>query len=353
MSTLLAQEPLVDGTIDAFCKRINDEFVDTGKTCKMDEWMLFFAWDVIAQLTFRRPMGFMDEGRDHSGLLSTADKALDYFATVGQIPALDHWLAKNPIRPIGPPSFDAAAIFCAQQVMERQQAGPKASGQADMLDGFLEMKKVNPETMNDNAIVGALLVNILAGADTTAIILRAVVYYTLKNPKVYKKLLEELDNANLRTPISYAATNALPYLNAVITESMRIHPGVGLLLERIVPEGGLPLSDGTVIPPGTIVGMNGWVIHQDKQIYGQDAASFNPDRWLRDVASGETEEDFQARLSLMKATDLTFGVGNRICLGKNISILETYKVIATLFLTYDVSCAMLYLQDVLLMKISR
>jgi len=211
-----------------------------------------------------------------------------------------------------------------------------------MLDGFLEMKKVNPETMNDNTIIGALLVNILAGADTTAILLRAVVYYTLKNPKVYTKLLEELENANLPTPISYASTNALPYLNAVIRESGRIHPGVGLLLERIVPERGLTLSDGTVIPAGTIVGMNGWVIHQDKQIYGQDAACFNPDRWLRDITSGETEEDFQARLSLMKATDLTFGTGNRICLGRNISILETYKVIATLFLSYDVSCVPCY-----------
>lgn len=336
MSALLVQEPLVDGEINNFCKRIDEEFVATGKTCKMDEWMLFFAWDVIAQLTFKRPMGFMNEGRDHSGLLSTADQALDYFATIGQIPALDHWLAKNPIRPIGPPSFDSAAVFCAQQVIERQQAGSVSSGQPDMLDGFLEMKKVNPE-MNDNAIIGALLVNILAGADTTAILLRAVLYYTLKNPKVHKKLLEELDAANLSLPISYAVANELSYMNAVIREAMRIHPGVGLLLERIVPEGGLALPDGLVIPAGTVIGMNGWVIHQDKHVYGQDAASFNPDRWLQDVASGETEEDFKARLSLMKSTDLSFGAGNRICLGKNISILETYKVIATLFLTYDVS----------------
>jgi cytochrome P450 len=337
MSSLLAQEPLINHTIEAFCKRLDEEFVNTGKTCKMDEWMLFFAWDVIGQLTFRRPMGFMDEGRDHSGLLSTADKALDYFAAIGQIPELDHWLAKNPIRPIGPPSFDSAAIFCAQQIAERQQAGEKSSGQPDMLDGFLEIKRATPEVMDDNAIVGALLVNILAGADTTAILLRAIVYYTLKNPRVYKKLQAELGNANFSQPVTYAAASALPYLDAVVRESARVHPGVGLLLERIVPASGLTLSDGTIVPPGTIVGMNGWVIHQDKQIFGQDAASFNPDRWLRDVASGETEEEFQPRLATMKAADLTFGAGNRICLGKNISILETYKVIATLFLNYDMS----------------
>ncbi|TVY88026.1 Cytochrome P450 monooxygenase [Lachnellula willkommii] len=337
MSAVLAQEPLVDGTILAFFKRLDDEFVETGKTCKIDEWMLFFSWDVIAQMTFRRPMGFMDEGRDHSGLLHTADRALDYFATIGQIPALDHWLAKNPVRPIGPPSFDSAAVFCAQQVMERKQAGSNAAGQPDMLDGFLGMQKANPDAVTDNDLISALIVNIVAGADTTASLLRAVVYHILKNPKVHKRLLAELDNANLATPVTYAAATALPYFDAVIRETARIGPGVGLLLERIVPEGGLALSDGKVIPAGTIVGMNPWVIHQDKEVYGEDAASFNPDRWLRDVASGEMEEEFQPRFSRMKATDLTFGAGNRICLGKNIALLQVYKAIPTLFLTYDMS----------------
>ncbi|KUJ11447.1 cytochrome P450 [Mollisia scopiformis] len=337
MSSVLTHEPLVDDTIAAFCKRLDEEFVETGKACKMDEWLLFFAWDVIAQMTFSRPMGFMDQGKDYSGLLATADRALDYFATVGQMPSFDHWLAKNPIRPIGPPSFDLAAIYCAQQALERQESNEKREDKPDMLDGFLEVKKSNPEIMNNQVVIGALLVNVLAGSDTSAILLRSIIYYTLKNPKVYQKLREELDNADLVHPVTYAAASFLPYLDAVIKESMRIHPSVGLLLERVVPESCLTLSDGTVIPPGTIVGMNGWVIHQNKEIYGQDAACFKPERWLRDLGAGETEDDFQARLSLMKTTDLTFGAGNRICLGKNISILEVYKVISTFFLKYDMA----------------
>ncbi|TVY35130.1 Cytochrome P450 monooxygenase [Lachnellula subtilissima] len=337
MSAVLSQEPLVDLTILSFFKHLDERFVDTGKACKIDEWMLFFSWDVIGQMTFRRPMGFMDEGRDHSGLLHTAEQALDYFATIGQIPALDHWLAKNPIRPMGPPSFDPAAVFCAQQVIERKQSEPNASRQPDMLDGFLDIQRVNPEAITDNDLISALLVNIVAGADTTASLLRSVVYYVLKNPKVHKRLQEELDSANLATPVPYAAAHTSIYSDAVIRESARIGPGVGLVLERIVPQGGLALSDGKLIPAGTIVGINPWVIHQDKDVYGEDAASFNPDRWLRDVASGETEEDFQVRFSRMKATDLTFGAGNRICLGRNIALIQVYKAITTLFLTYDMS----------------
>lgn len=71
------------------------------------------------------------------------------------------------------------------------------------------------------------------------------------------------------------------------------------------------------------------------EIFGADANAFNPDRWLWDKKS-ETEEQFEKRVSAMKSHDLSFGAGKRVCLGKNISILERYKVMATLFLEYDV-----------------
>ena len=78
-----------------------------------------------------------------------------------------------------------------------------------------------------------------------AIQLRAAVYYVLKHPPVLKKLQGELEAANLSLPISYRdAKDRLPYLDAVVKESMRLHPGVGLPLERVVPEGGVQLPDG-------------------------------------------------------------------------------------------------------------
>lgn len=119
---------------------------------------------------------------------------------------------------------------------------------------------------------------------------------------------------------------------------MRMHPGIGLPLERIVPEGGLKTPDGIFLPPGTIVGINPWVVHMDKVIFGQDAAVFIPERWLQ--YESESEEDFKSRLAAMNSADLTFGAGSRACLGKYVSLLEIYKTIPTLFLKYDVSfCA--------------
>lgn len=340
MGHVLGLESRVDDTITHLFKRIDELFVhepNAGKTCKMDEWAVFFSWDVIAQVTFSRSMGFLDAGYDHSGYLNVSNQINDYFCVVGQIPALDHWLAKNPIKPVGPLTIDKAAAYCAEQSIARQKGTDgKSADQRDMLDDFLELKRSNPDMVNDNTVIGYMLLNILAGADTTSITIRSIIYFTLKNPRVYKKLQQEIDNANLVLPVAYKDAAKLPYLEAIVRESSRYFAGVGLLLERVVPANGLTLSDGTFLPPGTNVGMGPWTVHQSKKVFGEDAGSFVPERWLR-YEDLETQEEYESRRSAMKQADLSFGAGKRICLGRNVSIIEIYKLIASLFLTYDVS----------------
>lgn len=64
----------------------------------------------------------------------------------------------------------------------------------------------------------------------------------------------------------------------VIKEALRLHPAVALLLERIVPEGGLDLH-GYHLAAGTTVGMNAWVLHYDREVFGEDVNDFRPERW--------------------------------------------------------------------------
>ena len=65
----------------------------------------------------------------------------------------------------------------------------------------------------------------------------------------------------------------------MIKEALRIHPAVGFQLERVTPKGGITLCQ-TYLPEGTIVGMNAWVLHRDKQVFGDDVETFRPERWL-------------------------------------------------------------------------
>lgn len=220
------------------------------------------------------------------------------------------------------------------------QAAIEDKEQKDFLDLFIGLKYTHGDIIDDNNIIGYMLINMLAGSDTTAITLRAILYYLFKNPAALGKLLAELEAANLQEPIEYRKTEHLPYFSAVVREAMRLHPGVGLVLERIVPSGGLTLNTGEVVPPGTIVGLNPWVIHRNADVFGADVESFIPERWL--PRDGESSEEFEARVKPMRESDLTFGAGSRVCIGRWLAIMEVYKIIPTILLRYDVSALPIY-----------
>jgi cytochrome P450 len=248
---------------------------------------------------------------------------------------LDFLFDKNPILRIGPSTFIWANIFSFEQLQKRLNDGKPPTGHTDFLDKFLQVKEKHPDLVDNNMVVNYLLVNTLAGSDTTGSTMCSAVYHILKHPQVHKKLREELYVANLSLPARWKDLQGLTYLDAVMRESMRVNPGVGLMIERIVPQGGFTLPDGRFVPEGTIVGMNPWVINKNESVFGANTEAFIPERWLPN--RGESDEAYQARFGKMKSTDFTFGAGTRACMGRYLSQLEAYKLIATLFSTFDVS----------------
>ncbi|CAG8229941.1 unnamed protein product [Penicillium nalgiovense] len=332
MSKVQDAESNIDITIKLLCEKLRARFVRPGKTCEMSDWINFFAWDTMSQVTFSKDLGILEAGSDYKGFLRRSTQTLDYFAPICQIPLLDYLFDKNPIMRIGPPTFLWANIFSVEQLHRRYQEG---NHDGDFLSKFLQLKQKNPELVDDNTIILWLLSNVLAGSDSTAGTMCATIYYVLKNPGVCQKLCKELRGANLSFPAQWKEIKALKYLEAVMRESMRINPGVGLMLERIVPKSGLTLPDGRFVSEGTTVGMNPWVINRNETVFGANTQEFIPERWLQ--SPGETEETYQARFSKMKSTDFTFGAGSRACLGRYLSQLESFKLIATLFSTFDMA----------------
>lgn len=75
------------------------------------------------------------------------------------------------------------------------------------------------------------------------------------------------------------------YLQAVIKEALRMHPATGLLLWRVVPEGGAELC-GKFFPAGTAVGLNTWCAHYNEDVFGVDARLFRPERWIEAEKEG-------------------------------------------------------------------
>lgn len=255
---------------------------------------------------------------------------------------------KNPITRIGPKPTLTGVMYAFKVVAEYQaelaNKQQKPGNVAHTLDKYVQLKETYPDMVNDVQIVNWLMLSILAGGDTTSATMRAIVYYLAKTPHAYKKLVDELDKAQLSLPAKWKDVNGLPYLDAVIREGYRINPGIAMVFERVVPEGGLTLPDGQFIPAGTKVGINPAVTNRDYDVFGTDADSFNPDRWLKQ--EGESQEGFDARSRRMRdVADFTFGGGGRVCMGRYLAALELFKLFGTLYSLYDVSGIILLDED--------
>jgi cytochrome P450 len=155
-----------------------------------------------------------------------------------------------------------------------------------MLQHFINAKDQNgqPVQKSDVMIEG---VNILgAGADTTSIAILAVLGALLLHPEQKKELMLEVDQAyndlglaGKSEEISYKDCEKLPLLSAVVKESMRLHPSITYQLPRVVPHEGVQIGpyhfDRKIICGISTASMN-----RLKEIFGNDAGEWKPERWI-------------------------------------------------------------------------
>jgi cytochrome P450 len=107
-------------------------------------------------------------------------------------------------------------------------------------------------------------------------------YHLLSNPYSLEALIKEIREARFASnaAVSWKEAQDMSYLQACIKEALRLHPAVGMPLERVVPEGGATLGDHW-FRGGTVVGVNAWVLHRNQSVFGHDAELWNPERWLK------------------------------------------------------------------------
>ncbi|KAK5057606.1 hypothetical protein LTR84_011606 [Exophiala bonariae] len=339
MAVMLELEPLTDDCIHIFERKIDEKISQSrGQVIVLDmnEWLHWYAFDVVMSVSFSKPLGFMQQEQDVGGLIAAIEGRLRYTATVGQAPFLHPYLlgsnlvskVANYIPALAKMNTSRRIVqFTADQV-NRSDVDQGGKGYIDMLERFKSTGLDGEEISPINVTVAASG-NVFAGSDTTAISLRALFYYLIKSPRCYDKLVREIDDLDqtgqLSGVVRFTESNELmPFMQACLKEAMRLHPAVGMPLERVVPEGGITIS-GKFIPQGTVIGANPWVVARDPAVYGDDVDEFRPERWLE--AQQEEKEGDSSRLRAMERNFLAFGAGSRTCLGKNVSLLEMNKLI--------------------------
>jgi cytochrome P450 len=344
MTSLLECEAAVDSCTKLFLSRL-DQMASSAprKIIDLGAWLQYYAFDVVGEVTFAQKLGFLETGGDVDDMMKTIEGILAYASLCGQVPEMHPLLLGNPLFPILYPameSWNAVLTFTLKAINARTSI--KRDGELELNDGattkdmlsrWAAVKSKDPEKLTTRDIIVHTSTNVFAGSDTTAIALRACIYFLIKHPEKMQKVMNEIDTADkegkLSNPISFKeSTTHLPYMGAVLKEAMRLHPSVGLLMERHVPAGGAEIC-GQLIPEGTIVGINPWVLQHDACVY-PDPESFIPERWL------EASPD---KLAEMEASFISFGAGSRTCVGKNISLMEMHKMVPQLLREYTIELA--------------
>jgi len=178
------------------------------------------------------------------------------------------------------------------------------------------------------------LLAIGAGADTTAGTVSNIFYFLLTNPSAYARLQDEIDRLS-DSALTYDTQAGMPYLNAVINETLRLLPVVPSGSSRgTTTETGGQLVGSHYIPPNTSVFVHFYSVHRDPRNFSCPDR-FLPERWLSEEERIHMEPGFIHNPSAF----IPFSLGPASCVGKNFAYLEMRMVVCQIMHSFDICLA--------------
>ncbi|PNP51205.1 hypothetical protein THARTR1_08109 [Trichoderma harzianum] len=337
-TAVVSYDHFINECVDAYSQRMR-EMGD--KQFDLTWWSYCYAADTVSKVLFSKRFGYMDNGEDIGGHSKWVYKNMVYGTYVGIVDGLNFkvWKAMELLGRIGikiphPPAFLMDFTFGAiHKRREERKAGhhksPDANGSIDLMDKMINAHENDPKTFPETNIFSGLVIGVVAGADTTSTSITATLYYLLKNPAAMARLRAELSTLSRpadSTHFAFKDVQALPFLEAVIREGMRLCPGGANSFEREVPAGGLRLVSGQFLPAGTVIGVNALISQYSEDAFGPDAATFRPERWL------DADKD---QLAQMNRHWVGFGLGARNCLGRHVATLAMKKWFSELLTRFE------------------
>ncbi|RKP05558.1 cytochrome P450 [Thamnocephalis sphaerospora] len=312
MSAVLAIEPLIiDAGTDKLSERISVH-AERGDTFDLMAFLYHMTFDVIGAVSFGQSFG-LQTGGDHTIIKWIEDSLAIGILKMG---------LKGLFRPLFFPqlirSMNKLDEFTRKVINARRASGVKHN---DILQRLLDT--VDEETghgLSDDQLVAESITQLIAGTDTTAVTLTWTMHLLLENPACMQRLYKELQEAipDPNTKIHYVDVKSLPYLDGVLHESLRMRPVSAAGSGRTVAKGGVYMA-GYYIPEGVELSTSIVAVHALESIF-PDAGLFKPERWL-----GNNDQ-----VSEMKRSLLTFAMGPRGCVGRNLAWFELRLTLATL-----------------------
>ncbi|KIN07937.1 hypothetical protein OIDMADRAFT_99899 [Oidiodendron maius Zn] len=322
---------LIQTNVDRLCEAVTHNNA-AGKSSDLFYGFRCFAVDTIMSFCFAKSVDALGEADFKAPIVEAMYDASDCLLLFKHFPLLQSTIFRLPRSLTVMIVPQTSGITRVMKVLSRQvtQLIADNSGVREFPHPVVFQKLLDRganakgKALNERRMLHEAQSLLFGASDTVSNQMMLGVWHLLENPDYVRKLKEELYAAwpVLEDSPSFEELEKLPFLTAVVKESLRIGPGgIPGVLSRITPTKGLTIS-GSVIPKDTIVGMSVYTIHNSELIF-KDPKTFDPDRWLE--ADSESLEKWL----------VPFSKGPRSCLGINLAYCELYLTIAALFRRFD------------------
>ncbi|CAI5475096.1 unnamed protein product [Closterium sp. Yama58-4] len=227
-----------------------------------------------------------------------------------------------------------------QLLLKTRSGGREKPEDSALVDSLFEIEGEGEDKVDQDEMLLLAIDMMMAGTDTTAKTVEWTLAELAQHPDMLERLRAEVDAAYARSASAAAeaagAAEAggselvislpvaeMPYLQAVLKESLRHHP-VAPFLGPHITTGSVTLG-GYHIPPNTMIQINSWALTHDPTVW-INPHEFDPSRFLDPAAPGVTGQNFSL---------LPFGSGRRGCLGMNMGLDFAARLLANFVRRFD------------------
>jgi cytochrome P450 len=286
-----------------------------GAVVDVDEAMMHLALEVVGHALFGS-----DLSDDAERLADATIEALDIVVKKARTPLAMPLRVPTPTnvvlrRAVG--HLDAAV----EAMLADRAAHPLQPGQAprDMLDLLLITHDDDGSSLSRKQIRDQVVTFIVAGHETVASALTWAWQLLAENPEAAARLRAEVDEVCADGSPRFADLPRLPYAAAVMDEVLRLYPPAWLVTRRAREADVLA---GAEVPENALVILSPWLVHRHESAW-PDPERFDPTRFLD--ADGARRRDLAT-----ESAYLPFGAGPRLCIGRDMALLEGTLVLAAL-----------------------
>ncbi|KAK5626632.1 hypothetical protein RRF57_002347 [Xylaria bambusicola] len=321
-----AHQNMIQMYADKLCRRISEY---TNTTFDLGAASLAFTQDVANEFIMKKTYGSLDREDFDVAMLVVLQGAGKVWRLNKHLRWYGHLLKALPLSLLSRIAGDTLTNFLLRLHEQYQDTESQLKLVAS---STIEGKKMTPRTIVHDILDSKLppsdkttqriyedLSTICNAAfETTANVLRLVLFHVFSDPVILQQLRSELKStksSDLKT------LEQLPYLTSVLKEGLRLGGGLSTRLQR-VSEKDL-FYGGWRIPAGHPVGMTPFLLHTDDEVH-YNAQDFIPARWI-DAKSRKRSE----------AAFVPFSKGSRVCLGMHLAWAELYIVVAALARRFD------------------